>query len=269
MKRTIPWVLALAATSVAGCSSVPTFDERVRPLEPICSDEGSPGPCPGEQLCLSGRCFEACTGDAECAARETCEDGVCVGSGRGIDGGMFDAGIPSEPCEGLCVEPEVCDVRTNQCVSCFDGTQCPTIELPICDYAQGACIAAHGGEACRPCNDSADCADGSTCMLRPDFTERVCLTPCANADDCGPGFICNTADGVCEPPLGGCTQLRRSLDRITCETDQACVARQESAESGTCSAATCLAACLESVGCPEGWSCDGTHCQPAAIMPAM
>lgn len=270
MKRTIQWVLALGVLGLGGCSSVPTFDERVRPIEPICSDEGSPGPCPGGQLCLSGRCFEGCVSDTECASRESCEDGICVGTGRGIDGGMFDANTPVMPCDGTCGVAEVCDIRTDQCVSCFDERQCSGDE-PVCDYARGQCVAAQGGEACRPCNESADCTEGRSCVLRTDFTERVCLMPCSVVDDtCPSGFICNTADEICEPPLGGCTQLRRALDATSCVTDVDCVARRETAEPGTCNGPvemrTCRAACQTEAGCPGGWTCDGMYCQPPVTM---
>lgn len=273
MKRTIPWVLALSVLSLGGCSSVPSFDERVRPLEPACSDEGSPGPCSDGQLCLSGRCFEPCTDDSECSSRETCEDGICVDSGRGIDAGMFDAGTPAMPCDGACGDDDVCDIRTDACVTCFDASQCTTDEAPICDYARGECVAITAGEACQVCNVTDDCATGFSCELRGDFTERVCLETCIAVDDCPSGYVCNTGDGVCEPPLGGCTQLRRSLDRITCMDDVDCVARNETAEDGTCSStdpSSCRAACLEDIGCPGDWTCDGEYCQPMSIVaPAM
>jgi hypothetical protein len=123
------------------------------------------------------------------------------------------------------------------------------------------------GEACRPCSDDAECAGEAACVLRTDFTERVCLLPCAASEDCLTGFICDPLDGVCVPPLGGCTQLRRSLDRLTCMEDAECVARGETAEPMTCGLSeTCLAACDIDTGCPGGWRCDGVYCQPIAEM---
>ena len=268
MKCTIPWVLALSVLSLSGCSSAPSFDQRVLPVQPVCSDEGEPGPCPGSQVCLSGRCFEACANDGDCAARERCESGVCVGTGGGggIDGGRFDAGTPSIPCDDACGDGEVCDVRTDDCVSCVDAIHCSG-ETPLCDYARGECIAANAGAACQSCNDSADCAGGADCVLRGAYTERVCLLPCADGA-CASGFSC--VDGLCQPPFGGCTQLRRSLDRLMCESDVQCVARGGTAESGTCSSLTmtCLAACQVETGCPDGWTCDGMYCQPSAADPA-
>lgn len=267
MKRMILWVLGVLALFIlAGCSSIPSFDERIRPLEPICSEDGSPGPCPGGQLCLNGRCFEACLDASECAARESCIDGVCVDSGEGIDGGMFDAGTPVMACNGACDDMEVCDIRTDDCVSCFDGRQCSG-ETPICDYSRGECIPAHAGDACRPCNESDDCLEGTTCVLRTAFNERVCMAPCAGGV-CPTGFTCNTMDDVCEPALGGCTQLRRSLDMDSCATDVECVARRKTAEPGACNelTMTCRAACDPTFGCPEGWMCDGMNCLPPPAM---
>lgn len=247
--------MALLALAGLACGSdAPSFDPPETDLGIECDEETT---CGRGQVCLSGRCYEACESDAQCAPSETCSsDGVCVSGGTRTDGGsaMTDGG----PCaERGCMDGQVCHGPTGLCVQCNVADDCAAA-APICDLARGRCVAFQAGLVCAPCNQNADCPGaGEVCTERLGATERVCLAPCDIMTPCPGGFQCRS--GSCEPNLGSCTQLRLGVARTRCAMDTDCVPLGASAAPGTCDARTsqCLYVCSEGFSCPSGFVCDG------------
>ena len=247
-------VLLLLSLATA-CTNLPTFEALDAGTGPECSDDGTPGPCEGDQLCLDGRCFAPCASNDECSTRDRCLGGVCVEVAESTDGGVpFDAGTMLDPCGDTCVEPEICDFRTGSCVECTDSCDG---ELLVCDYARGQCVTAGTPAQCSPCDDNTDCGPGFSCVLRDAYTERVCLLSCPD-DSCPNGYTCEDAHCV---PLGSCTQAYRALVGATCTVASECVPRRRMPSPDACDVAAmrCTFPCVPDGFCPDNTMCPANH----------
>ena len=219
-------------------------------------ESGGADGCDDGEVCLGGRCYEACESDDQCAGNETCIDGVCsLGERSDMGTDMTDAG----PCgEVECPDGQVCQPSTGLCVGCLSGEDCGAA-APICDVAFGRCTAFAADVQCAPCNETLDCpgqASGEVCTDQG--SERVCLAPCpADGTPCPGGFKCG-ADDFCVPEVGTCTQLRLAIARAPCAADTDCVPLRTPAAPGTCDTTTmqCLAVCADGISCPSGFLCD-------------
>ena len=158
-------------------------------------------PCSDGRLCLDAYCVTRCSGDAECAARERCVDGLCAATGEALR---------PDPCAGtLCGgERPVCHPGSGECVVCTLPEHCPASQ-PVCDRARGVCTE-RVGSLCAPCNEDTDC-DGfegrsRSCVAFDEPYERACVpAECARDADCPGPFKCLPSRGVCAPVAGSCT----------------------------------------------------------------
>lgn len=244
-------VLAPALLFAVGCDDTPEAPpapdpDQARECVPDGMDAGpgsDGGPalaCADGEVCVQGRCYPACSDDADCGPREACDpSGACVRrSGPEPDAGpMPDAGPPM-PCDDVeCPEPTVCHPLSGTCVECSAETRgaapgepgfCSGLQ-PICDIANGECVEA-GPAQCAPCNDESECnpGDGSfvgTCVERMvmDVHEQVCMRTCDADTPCPPGLTCDEAEGICIPPAGAsCTTWRAAIERRSCLGDEDC-----------------------------------------------
>lgn len=227
--------------------------------------------CSAGQLCLQGRCYDACTRDDQCGDREMCgAEGVCVSRTRPRpDAGpppMRDAGPPADPCAALmCMVPTpACHPDTSTCVGCISGAQCGGA-LNICNLGRGICEEFRGG-TCAPCNNMFDCGT-DRCVDLAEPSERVCLPVCpVDGSECPQGLLCNDATGNCEPKLGSCGSFEAAVRHLACASDPDCVPLGATPAPGQCvpgdgTAGTgCRHPCGTSDQCPPGFICSGAFC---------
>lgn len=201
--------------------------------------------CLAGEICLQGRCYRSCEDDSECGPREMCAaSGACVRATH--DGGVRDSG-PRNPCDGVeCTAPQVCHPLSGTCVDCNEATQgagstdpghC-SVTAPICDIANGSCVAFAPRE-CAPCNSDDACiaTDGSftgSCVLRETLgvREHVCFMPCpTDGSACPSGLECtavtdlatSTEMMVCIPPIEmPCTNWLAGIGGRSCVDDRGC-----------------------------------------------
>lgn len=235
------------------------------------------GPCPTGEVCLQGRCYAACMGDAQCSAMEMCIDGTCVPrTGPTPDTGPMDSG-PTDPCDAVdCTDPEVCHPEGVLCVECLGAGACAA-GAPICDLAYGSCSTFSPRE-CAPCNVDGDCVGpGSVgfgeCQMRTGAFERVCVKACTDASECEPGLDCGS-DGRCAPRVGSCTGFIAAVDGKRCLADSECVPLGSTPAAGQCAGiaevadggmpmpGTCRQPCGIPSDCPTATSCIGGFCVP-------
>jgi len=236
------------------------------------------GPCPTGEVCLQGRGYAACMGDAQCSSTEMCIDGTCVPrTGPRPDSGPMDSG-PTDPCAELaCEAPEVCHPRGVVCVQCLDGTTC-SAGAPVCDIAYGSCSTFQPRD-CSPCNVDGDCTatdstDYGDCITRDGESERVCVRACSATSDCEPGLDCGS-DGRCAPRVGSCTGFIAAVDGKRCLEDAECVPLGSTPAVGQCAGigeaadggmpipGTCRQPCGIPSDCPTATSCIGGFCVPS------
>lgn len=163
----------------------------------------------------------ACQSNVNCAAGETCTDGVCVaepvdagtggsggsggggaggGGGGGVTGGgnggggaEQDAGCTARTCAGL-----GCGVFTDGCggmLTCTDSCECTEQNFDT------ACPS-------RPCLNLAGCVDfkcsyAPTSCQQPDAGTATCA-PTTTCSGAGCGRVCTNADGGCDDKLYAC-----------------------------------------------------------------
>ncbi|HJL15813.1 MAG TPA: hypothetical protein RMH99_09160 [Sandaracinaceae bacterium LLY-WYZ-13_1] len=248
-----PALLATAALLLAACGddpevpSDPNPDEALECLPPGMDagpvpDGGPVLACASGEVCVQGRCYAPCEGEADCGPRETCGDeGVCVRrAGPEPDAGSPPDAGPAMPCDDVtCEAPLVCHPPSGECVECSEETltvapgepgYCSGLR-PICDIANGTCVAANPAQ-CAPCITDDECIAGDEsfegrCVdltALGDVPERVCAVPCADADpSCPPGLTCDSDREVCLPPAGSsCTTWRAATERRACLRDEQC-----------------------------------------------
>jgi hypothetical protein len=264
----------MIAVLLAACGSDPpsfpdrTFDTGLECSEGAVDGGQDLGPCPSGQVCLAGRCYDECSGNAECASTEMCEEGRCIPrTTPRPDGGPMDTG-PPDPCDGVtCEGTEMCHPVGGVCVECL-GMTCAA-SAPICDLAYGTCTAFDPRE-CAPCNIDDDCVDPTTmddfgdCVMRESYFEKVCLQPCSDTTDCLPGLDCGP-DGHCAPRVGSCAGYVASLDSKPCTMDEDCVplgalpAPNQCELSAVMDGGTPMGVCRQPCGIPSDCT-TGTEC---------
>lgn len=180
--------------------------------------------CPSPQKCVAGRCAStgfcigsaACTDDAACATGQHCANGCCI---PGVS--------------GSCARDSDCSAHPKQ---------------PVCDTAQGQCVA---------CLIARDCGPGKLCQNET----CVALPGCASSRDCvAPTPVCDLQQHACVECLdsGDCL----SLTKPTCDASHHCVAACTSNTDCADPTPYCLSstgacvACLLDSNCPPGQVCD-------------
>ncbi len=216
-----------------------------------CEPCNADGQCPGADICVGGQCVEcdpmtnrpcladglapicdratatcvACSDDASCGGLQCLPDGRCTecdpnnGDGCeadparpicGADGVCRGCGANSD-CTDAGLEP-FCDVRTERCVTCVEGTNAgcdPSGTSPICQ-AGSQCRGCRGDEcgdglqclangACRGCNPDGNVGCGGD---TPICQNGQCV-PCVNNGQCDtrPFLYCVQGRcGECAPP---------------------------------------------------------------------
>jgi hypothetical protein len=264
-------------------SDLPTFPDIHYDSGLECSDGASDGgqdlgPCPSGQVCLSGRCYDECGGDADCGRTEMCVSGSCIPRTMPRpDAGPADTG-PADPCEGvMCEGADMCHPTGGVCVECLDRT-CAA-GAPVCDLAYGTCVTFRPRH-CAPCNVDGDCTDPVSgvsygdCVMRADPYEKVCSPTCTDRTECPPGLDCGP-DGRCQPRVGSCTGFLAAADLKPCMEDTDCVPLGAIAASNQCQGevpatadggagtpGTCRQPCGVPSDCAIGTVCVSEFCVP-------
>ena len=182
--------------------------------------------CPGEQICLEGRCSpppDECAVDNDCSESETCMQGICTYDGMALctrtcayddDGSCDDGGADSNfslcefgtdcrDCGPRCRNSEECEPGEDcQMGSCVGGAEIECTRDRDCPEDQ-RCV----NRNCRPrpprnCDLDDDCPQGNYCN-RGQCEEGQ--RPCEVEDDCGANQQCQ--NGFCVPSgEDGCLQ---------------------------------------------------------------
>lgn len=187
--------------------------------------------CESQQVCESGVCVDACTGD-DCP--EDCETGEALCGGACVDTGR-DPSHCGE-CDSACAEGESC--KAGRCVA-------------ACEEDELLC-----GETCvDPKSDALHCGD--------------CNQPCDAGMACNDG-VCgcaNDGEEYCEA-LGRCVDL--TSDAENCGAcGKSCLDPSRSATIATCEASECVFTCEDGFdncdgdwenGCEVDLGSDAAHC---------
>jgi hypothetical protein len=244
----------------AGCTgSMLTFAGR-------CDGTGAACPTATGQSCApyvcgaTGQCETTCTGDADCIAPNTCNNGSCgkkpIGASCGTD---------TDCNSGICAQGACCATAcTGTCKSCgLTGsagacTSVPAGQDPLdqcapsdastcmtngfCDgagacqlYAAGTICGADsctgGTETVAPkCDGKGTCATGALVACGAYVCGATdCKTSCGGATDCAPGYVCNGT--ICSKKVNG----------VTCTAATDCASGF--CEQGVCCNAGCEATC--------------------------
>jgi len=265
--------LADSGTSDGGPGDPPPAVDASAPL---------PG-CPMGEVCLDHRCYPTCRNDDDCATSEQCDaDGACVPRTRPRpDAGPVDSG-PTDPCDGVvCMDPTpVCNSLTGVCQPCGLASTLTSCNprTQVCEIARGRCSAfdpATLSDTCAPCNASADCAGGATCLTRDTPVERVCVPSCDLATPCPQGLTCN-ASGVCLPLVGSCFEWRGAADGRGCANLAECAPIGAALTNVGCqglaggTSGLCETICSTSADCPPNIDCFMGFCHKptACTVPA-
>ena len=264
--------LALTALQTACPGDPPVFPDPPVDAGIECSDDEGPM-CPMGQVCLSGRCFTACT-PTSCGPLEMCgPSGACVPRPP-VDAGPPDASTPPDAfllCDLLCegFEP-IC--RFNACVQCERAPDCmeAPLDIPVCDLGGGVCVE-QARALCAPCDADENCAMGATCVTRSvgsQAYERVCLTPCGPMG-CTAGFTCSS--GQCVPSgTATCTAYRAAATMVPTECADATDCSPYGStilgvsENARCNGGACQIACMTPTDCPAALgltACTGGVCR--------
>lgn len=252
-----------------GCSSVPHFAANPVDAGTQCS---ATQPCGSGQTCLQGRCYAQCDTTHPCAMHETCSSGICVLDTH--DAGMppRDMGMDAGPCDRLgCATPTpVCRGDLALCVQCGvdNHDECGTTTGPVCDVGRATCTTPTP-TACSPCNVSADCPTGFSCVTRraPGPIERVCMQGCGASPCSDQGFTCG-AGTVCTPFVQSCTAYHAAVTHRECTADEDCpqvgATIDDGLSIGSCfddgsGTMTCHVPCGFDSDCPTGTTCSSSN----------
>ena len=144
-----------------------------------------------------------CSAGEICGAEGTCAPGPCGATVACIYGFTCAA-------DGTCQSPTL-----NACVSdadCSSGDLC----IAASDGKGGVCTA-----PANQCFDSSQCALGQACLA------GKCTLTCASDADCGAGFACDVALGVCSNPVKACTITNDCGSAAVVCVGGACVPRSD------------------------------------------
>ncbi|HTM20142.1 MAG TPA: hypothetical protein VL172_06540, partial [Kofleriaceae bacterium] len=241
----------------------------VPPCPESCGDPEfcDPDPCipPGDEP-------PPCVSDAQCPGDDVCEDGLCQ--------------PPEPPCDVSCPVGEIC--QDGVCVPpeppCTTDSDCPGGELcagghcrpgePPCDGDCAPCTIDEdcpGGQGCEggvcvdlepplPCSQDVDCPTGQTCE------GGYCTPPdnCGPQAECGPGELCETDTGTCEP----------EHPPVPCTTASDCPPNSDDVYTDVCYGGFCTppdggpgTPCKNVHDCDTGLDCIGHVCTPPAQPP--
>ncbi len=229
-----------------------------------CSPETSPcGDCPNGQLCdvNKKKCVKpstcvACQTSAECDNAELCVDGCCKSTGTvsesdSSEATVTDASVTSETPDSteIVVSPE----SSEEASTCSTNTDCTDPSKPVCDSAQGLCVA---------CSQKSDCVQGDCvqgkCVKAIDKCQGV---TCPKGESCTPSTGKCAASCPTNPCSGGlCCNAKGQC--VTCGTKLVCEACTEHSECGSkarCAGLgggkkTCIPVCPNDK-CPPYFSC--------------
>jgi hypothetical protein len=179
------------------------------------------------------------------------QGGGGAGQGGQAQGGGGAGGAPSVYCgnpddcgAGLVCAPDgTCKAGDCSKLGCIFGFQCdgPTKTCkPTSPDACGAdadCAAKGAGYACvdGTCTSPADqCWDQGQCPAGDKCAGGKCVAQCSGDGDCGGGFGCDVALGICSVPKQPCTITNDCASPSLVCVDGACVGRSD---QGTCSEA--------------------------------
>ena len=196
-----------------------------------CDPEAAVSECPGDGVCIAagdegGICVDGCETVADCRAGYACRnaDSEDPTSATACMPGCEDSSVCGNdefvcnPGTGRCTEPFVEANLGQPCAGPEDcvGGRCldePTTGWPAGTCAFGGCrLSGTGPEATCPtgsrCVDDAagnpelgvcvtDCAGAGTCRPGYGCTDEACIPACGT-DDCGAGRMCNMTNGLCE-----------------------------------------------------------------------
>jgi len=267
--------LGLVVLLAAGCDEAQT--PRTGRAECEVGAAGTPGTgCPGQQICLGGRCYEPCLSDSDCSRWERCASSVCVAAttpkddgGVPADGdadadvdGDADADLDLEIVDGgetdrdgdscPCPAGYRCHEVTGACVQCTGAGQCTP---QICDIGRGTCVDAAPVQ-CAPCDPAiaGSCGLGSCVDRRPAVPEVVCLMPCAAG--CGQGTACSAE--TCVPATGvSCSAWFSTSRGRSCVTGADCSPIGFDETTAQCASdGFCSVTCVNDTSCPAGRTCD-------------
>lgn len=206
-------------------------------------------PCPGNQICNGGTCFEApmCVETIDCLGDRYCQDGACEDScTRDIECPGARACVQARCVESAdCFVPADCNAgRTCSAGACVDRCvdDAPCAGTRVCEVASGLCVEGPG------CAEAADCLDGRICV------DGACLNGCQADGDC-PGTR------GCDVPTGRCPEPQQCFAVEDCDAGRECVAN------------SCTGRCDADHPCPIGSACgaDGQcalACDGPGICPA-
>ena len=209
-----------------------------------------------------GRCLTICSGDADCVAPNSCQNGSCgkkpigaaCGGGPECNSGFCEQGVCcGTACDGTC---RSCNVPSSvgTCTNVPDGTdplgQCADQGASTCG-SDGMC---NGKAACRPyaagtqclaptctgmtatlpgkCDGAGACVRGTqqSCDPYTCGTAGVCRTACATNADCSNGNVCNGT--ICGKKVNG----------ADCAASAECASG--SCQQGVCCAGACTGICV-------------------------
>jgi hypothetical protein len=197
------------------------------------------GDCPIGCSAPGGLCGTNCTGVNpcdECAAGETCVEGVGTLVGASFADACLPTGCPSD-------DPALCGDATALCGPCICTPDCSTATCQDPgDGCRGRCPASCGPKE-TGCSHDIDCPAGYGCMARPDGS-----TQCLPSDLCQFRTVapplCGSPEAPCGEQCPTCTPL---CDGRQCGADPRCGASCGSCGAGTsCNiAGQCVAPTLE------------------------
>lgn len=174
-----------------------------------------------------------CDDGNACTTRDTCEEGLCVGS-------------DPTPCPGDACNDGVCDPRTGECkkqqkndgIACDDNNECTLIDVcrhgqctgeSSVDCSQLSC----DPHVCNPSTGTCSCqrlALGDHCLTKGDCESGNCIDQvCCDSVCEGTCFACNLPDH-----LGQCTAEPMGIDmRQVCSDGRECFQTCSGPDDGT------------------------------------
>lgn len=190
----------------------------------------------------------SCNDGNACTRIDTCQSGVCVGSGE-------------VRCTALdqCHDAGTCDPATGQCSS-------PTLKPGYCTIG-GACVAAgepDPSDPCRVCDPASTTTDWSAA---PDGTRCSDDNACTDTDTCRGGVCMPGTNVVCPPPpddcheAGVCNAETGQCEYAAKADGTACDAGNPCTVGDACVGGSCQAGSPKD--CGDGNPCTTDACDPA------